>query len=348
MIRSTEQRERAERKLVQYLGEAHASELGLTRVLQSQIAMTPSGAYRNALERHLRETRSHAERIERRLSELDGGRGVLGSGVALAEGAVAQVVALSKTPFDLLRGTGGEEKILKNAKDTCATEALEIATYTALEHLARQVGDDTTAKLAAAIRADEEAMLERVTRELPALTAAVVGAEVEGEPSYDVSSTGAAQTARKAARTARSSARSTARSTTRKTASKARTVPGAARAEGTVRGAVASADDLPVARYDALTATEITGKLSELSQVQLSQVAAYERKKENRATVLSRIDTLRGDEPWSGYDELNVEEIRTALADADDERAGRVREYERAHKNRAGVLAAAERELATA
>ena len=40
MIRSTEQRERAESKLVQYLGEAHASELGLTRVLQSQIAMT--------------------------------------------------------------------------------------------------------------------------------------------------------------------------------------------------------------------------------------------------------------------------------------------------------------------
>jgi hypothetical protein len=282
--------------------------------------------------------------VERRIGELDGGRGVLGTGVALAEGAVAQVLALSKTPFDLLRGTGGEEKILKNAKDSCATEALEIATYTAIEHLARQVGDETTAKLAASIRADEEAMLERVTRELPALTAAVVGAEVDDDPSFDVKETGAAQTARKAARTARSSAGSTAR----KSASKARAVPGAARAEGTVRGAVASADDLPIARYDDLNATEITGKLTELSQVQLSQVSAYERKHENRATVLARIDALRGDEPWSGYDELNVEQIRAAVGDADDDRLTRVREYERAHKNRAGVLAAAERELATA
>jgi hypothetical protein len=264
--------------------------------------------------------------------------------VALAEGAVAQVIALSKTPFDLLRGSGGEEKILKNAKDTCATEALEIATYTAIEHLARQVGDDATAKLAASIRADEEAMLERVSRELPALTAAVVGAEIEGEPSYDVRSTGAAQTAKKAAR----SARSKASSTTRQSASKARSLPGAAQAEGTVRGAVASGGDLPIARYDELTATEVTGKLAELSQVQLAEVATYERKKDNRATVLSRIDALRGDEPWTGYDELNVEQVRAALADADDERAAKVRAYEKAHKNRAGVLTAAERELATA
>ena len=80
--------------------------------------------------------------------------------------------------------------------------------------------------------------------------------------------------------------------------------------------------------------------------MQLAEVATYERKKENRATVLERVDALRGDEPWTGYDELTVEQIREALAGADDERAARVREYERAHKDRAGVLAAAERELA--
>ena len=43
----------ANKKLLQYLNEAHASELGLVRVLQSQIAMTPQGRYRNALEKHL-------------------------------------------------------------------------------------------------------------------------------------------------------------------------------------------------------------------------------------------------------------------------------------------------------
>ena len=83
--------------------------------------------------------------------------------------------------------------MLKNAKDACATEALEIATYTALERLARSVGDDETAKLAASILADEERMLQRVLREIPKLTDAVVGADIKGEPSYDIATTGAAE-----------------------------------------------------------------------------------------------------------------------------------------------------------
>ena len=57
-------------KIVQYLNEAHATEAGLTRVLQSQIAMTPRGSYRSALERHLKETQDHARRIEQRLQDL--------------------------------------------------------------------------------------------------------------------------------------------------------------------------------------------------------------------------------------------------------------------------------------
>jgi len=56
---------------------------------------------------------------------------------------------------------------------------------------------------------------------------------------------------------------------------------------------------------------------------------------------------LRGSEPWAGYDELNATEIRAALADGADDRASAVRSYERSHKNRAGVLKAAEREIAT-
>ncbi len=60
--------------------------------------------------------------------------------------------------------------MLKNAKDACATGALEIATYTALERLDRSVGDAQTATLATSIRADEEKMLQRILREIPKLT----------------------------------------------------------------------------------------------------------------------------------------------------------------------------------
>ena len=165
----------SEEKVLQYLHEAQATELALVRVLQSQIAMTPSGSYRDGLERHLDETRDHAERVGNRLEELGHRGDPLTAAIGVVETMIGQALALSKTPLDLLRGSGGEEKVLKNAKDACATEALEIATYTAIERLARAVDDDTTARLAASIRADEERMLERVLREIPQLTDAVVG-----------------------------------------------------------------------------------------------------------------------------------------------------------------------------
>jgi ferritin-like metal-binding protein YciE len=290
----------AEQKLVQYLNEAQATEQALIRVLQSQIAMTPRGSYRSGLEKHLVETRDHADRVGLRLEALGQGSNPLLAAVGLAQSVVGQVLALGKTPFDLLRGSGGEEKVLKNAKDACATEALEIATYTALERLARSVGDDETARLAASIRGDEEKMLERILREIPKLTEAVVGADVEGRPSYDLTTTGVGE------------------------------------------------DDLAIARYDSLTADEITARLAGLSQVDLAKVDAYERRNQKRATVLDRISSLRGDEPWPGYDELTAAEVQAVLSEGDDDRAKQVRSYERAHKNRASVLKATERELSNA
>jgi ferritin-like metal-binding protein YciE len=336
----------SEQKIVQYLNEAHAMEVGLVRVLQSQIAMTPRGTYRTGLEKHLGETQDHAERVRARVGELESGTNPLLAGIGLAESVLSQALALWKTPFDLVRGSSGEEKILKNAKDTCATEALEIATYTALEHLANAVGDATTAKLAASIRADEERMLDRVVKELPKLARAVVRSEVDGKPSYDVTETGAADAVRDTAAATKRATR-TAKTSAKRTARQTRKVPGVARAEGQVKGAVASEGDLAIAGYDKLTVEEIVGKLAELSQIDLAKVKAYERKKDNRSTVLTRITALQAAEPWPGYDELTVEEIRAAVGD-DDERASAVRSYERAHKNRAGVLTAVERELSNA
>ena len=159
---------------------------------------------------------------------------------------------------------------------------------------------------------------------------------MRGEPTYRVAETGAADAVRETAASAK------------RTARQARKVPGVARAEGQVKGAVASEQDLAIGRYDALTADEVIGRLAGLSQVDLAKVAAYERKHQNRSTVLGRIDSLQGSEPWPGYDELTADEVRAVLADADDDRIGEVRAYERGHKNRAGVLKAAEREAATA
>jgi ferritin-like metal-binding protein YciE len=339
--------EKTEQKIVQYLSEAHAIEQALLTMLKSQIAMTPSGSYRDALESHLRETRDHAKRVQRRLDEIGRGNNPIQVGVGLLQSVVGQALALGKTPLDLLRGSGGEEKVLKNAKDACATEALEIATYTAIERLASSTGDEATRALADSIRADEQRMLDRILKEIPKLTEAVVRAKLHGKPSYDVSETGAADAARSASEGVKGAAHD-ASSSVKRTARKARKVPGVAHAESQVKGALASEGDIAITGYGKLTAAEITEKLTHLSQVDLAKIDSYERRNDGRTTILSRIASLRAEEPWPGYDELSVEEIRTVLDDADDDRAKLVRSYERSHKNRTGVLDASERALAKA
>jgi hypothetical protein len=123
----------------------------------------------------------------------------------------------------------------------------------------------------------------------------------------------------------------------------ARKIPGVAQAEGQSKGAVASEDDLAIADYDDLTAEEIASKLGDLSQIDLAKIDSHERKTHNRTTVLSRITSLRGSEPWPGYDELTAAEVQSVLSEGDDDRAQQVRSYERSHKNRTGVLKATER-----
>ena len=86
------------------------------RVLQSQIAMTPRGSYRSALDKHLNETRRHASRVSDRLSELGAGSNPVTAVIEFWEDMLGQALALGKAPLDLLRGSGGEEKVLRTAR----------------------------------------------------------------------------------------------------------------------------------------------------------------------------------------------------------------------------------------
>lgn len=192
------QLEAARRLVIQYLNEALGIERALVTTLRAHIAMTPAGAYRDVLERHVGETQEHATALERRLGELGAGGGLIATGTGLAQTLVGQGLALSKGPVDLLRGKSGEEKLLKNAKDECATEALEIATYEAIEALAQSVGDEKTAALAVSHREQEERMLSDLRGLIPSLTRAAVRSLAAGQSSYDATSTGAAELLRRA------------------------------------------------------------------------------------------------------------------------------------------------------
>lgn len=176
----------ADTKLVQYLNEAFGLEKRLETALEAHIAMTTHAAYKKRLKEHLTETKRHARELKKRIKALGGEAAtveapgpaqVSDAAQAVLSGA-QKAVALAQGPLHAIRGTGQEEKHLKNAKTEYASESEEIATYSAIEALAEALGDGDTKKLAHAIRREEERMRSYLEREIPRFTKAVAMAEV--------------------------------------------------------------------------------------------------------------------------------------------------------------------------
>jgi ferritin-like metal-binding protein YciE len=171
-------------KLVQYLNEAYGKERELETALRAHISMTTKAPYKKRLQQHLTETRGHARQVERRIKQL-GGRaelvpapGPVGDAASAVTAAASKALAAAKGPLHALRGTGENEKMLKNAKTEYWNEFEEIATYSSIEALADTVGDDDTAKLARGIRREEERMARFLEGQIPQLTKAVARDEI--------------------------------------------------------------------------------------------------------------------------------------------------------------------------
>jgi ferritin-like metal-binding protein YciE len=229
-------------KLIQYLSESFGNERRLETALEAHIGMTTNMPYKKRLREHLKETKRHAREIERRIKQLGGSAATTPSApsaVTEVTGALLsgtqKAAALARGPLHALRGTGEEERQLKNAKTEYAEEAQEIAAYSSIQKLAELVGDRDTAQLARAILRDEQRMLKFLEKEILRQTGAVVRAEIpagQRSSSRKASTrarTGSSSTARKAsaARTA-----STRRASGRPTSTK---VAAAKRAAGAKR-----------------------------------------------------------------------------------------------------------------
>jgi ferritin-like metal-binding protein YciE len=175
-----------EMKLVQYLNEGYGLEKRLETALQAHIAMSTKRTYKKRLQEHLSETKRHAREVERRIKVLGGvaetvsapGPEPIAGAAQAVLGGAQKAVALAQGPLHVLRGTGEEEKQLKNAKTEYASESEEIATYIAIETLAESLRDSETQRLARAIRRDEERMRAFLEKEIPRLTKAVAKSEI--------------------------------------------------------------------------------------------------------------------------------------------------------------------------
>ena len=173
-------------KLVQFLNEAYAKEKQLETSLQAHVEMTTRDDYVQRLKDHLKETKSHATKLSRRIKQLGGdpatvsvpgpdGLGKMAEGLSDRFG---KAKAAAQGQLNAVRGSGEQETMLQNARIEYADEAHEIATYTVIDALATTAGDTETAKLAREILREEERMQKFLAKLLPELTANVAHDEI--------------------------------------------------------------------------------------------------------------------------------------------------------------------------
>src|SRR3984957_3006944 len=176
----------ADQKLIQYLNEAYGLEQRLETALQAHIATATSAPYKKRLREHLTETKRHGREVAKRIKQLGGqatsvdapGPAPIGEAAQAVLGGAQKALALAQGSLHAIRGTGEQEKQLKNAKSEYSAEAEEIATYSSIEALAATLGDLDTQRLARAIRREEERMLAYLQKQIPRFTKAVAKAEI--------------------------------------------------------------------------------------------------------------------------------------------------------------------------
>jgi ferritin-like metal-binding protein YciE len=173
-------------KLVQLLNEAYTKEKQLETALQAHVQVTTRDDYAKRLKDHLKETQSHATQVSRRIKQLGGNPETVSlpgpEGLSKAAESVSDVVGKAKAaaqgPLHAVRGSGEQDKMLRNARTEYQEEAHEIATYTVIESLATAVGDTQTAKLARDILRQEERMQQFLAGLLPQLSVDVAHDEI--------------------------------------------------------------------------------------------------------------------------------------------------------------------------
>jgi ferritin-like metal-binding protein YciE len=140
-----------QRKLVDYVQDAHAMEQTVSTMLDSMIATTDDPEITEMLKQHKRQTQEHERRLRERLDAM-------GAGTSATRSVGGLGAALFKGVGDVAR----TDKPAKNARDGFMTEHMEIAAYELLERLAKRAGDEQTAEVARLNRADEQAMAKKI------------------------------------------------------------------------------------------------------------------------------------------------------------------------------------------
>ena len=107
-------------KLIQWLNEAYGKEKQLETALTAHIQIAEPATYKKRLQQHLKETKSHARELQRRIKKLGGkaeavdlpGPDVVSDGAGAVASVAGRVVAGAQGAVQAVRGTSDAEKRL--------------------------------------------------------------------------------------------------------------------------------------------------------------------------------------------------------------------------------------------
>jgi ferritin-like metal-binding protein YciE len=160
-------------QLIQWLGDAHAMEVGIVTTLEKHIADAKGlPKVRAALTKHLGETKRHATAMKKALASLGGSHPVMKEGFSKVVNLAAGLMTSAAT-----------DTIVKNAIADFATEHFEMACYNSLIFTATALGEKEIATTCKAILKEEKAMAAALDSHLQAVNAAYLPASSEGKDS---------------------------------------------------------------------------------------------------------------------------------------------------------------------
>jgi ferritin-like metal-binding protein YciE len=289
-------------KLIQWLNEAYGKEKQLETALAVHIQLAEPATYKKRLQQHLKETKSHARDLERRIKKLGGkaepidvpGPDVVTGGVTAVANVAGRAVAQAQGVVQAARGTSDAEKRLKNAKDELHEEAEEIANYTAIIALADNVGDKDTVKMAKSILREEQRMYDFVEKQIPRLTKEVVKTEIPASERRKSSSRSRSRSSSSSRKSGGSTSRSSSRSSSRKrsssssggarsTARKAASTAGKTAKTAAKSGSTAAKKTAKTARSTGKTAAKRTATTARKSASGSSSKASSSRSRSTKS-----------------------------------------------------------------
>jgi ferritin-like metal-binding protein YciE len=146
--------------VIAWLNDAHAMELGIAQVLERHAEEAKDHPQMQAgLQRHLEQTRRHAELVKSCVERMGGETSGVKSGMASVMGAVqGMATKLAK------------DELIKNTLHDYGTEHFEIACYTSLIAAAENLGDQETARVCQEILRDDQAMADFLFQQIPLVT----------------------------------------------------------------------------------------------------------------------------------------------------------------------------------